>query len=106
MPEGTEHLLYRPFKEIALPQDQALKTLAARSKDVLDTNIESCKQLIRPDQPDLEFLKLEFEQEAKGILDKNPGGLSMTSDELERIYQRHGNHSYAQILSLFTDHVF
>lgn len=109
--KGVDALRTLPFKEVTLPPSVAVPALTEKMRLVFDTNLDlymnAIENAIDSQNPERTALlgRLEEAKARRDVIFK-PGGLCLTEDEVNFIYDEWGSLTFEKIAKKFMTEVF
>ncbi len=102
---GYEALTTLPFREIAIPEEEALPKLNGKFQEVVSQSVDIFIPMIGPETPHYEAVVEHYKQFVEKAKEVTTVGLGMGDVDVEKIYQEWGNNTYLDNMIRVVRHV-
>jgi len=102
---GYEALATLPFREVAIPEAEAMPKLSGKFQEVVVQSVDIFIPMIRPETPDYEAAVEHYRQFGEKAKEVTNVGLGMGDVDVEKMYGQWGSDTYLENMMRVVSHV-
>lgn len=102
---GLEALTTLPFREVAIPEADALPKLNGKFQEVVAQSVDIFIPMIRPESQDYEGAVAYYKRFGEITKEVTTCGLGMDESDIQKMYGQWGNDTFLDNMIRVVDHV-